>query len=158
MKGIDRREWNMTGEDFKLLEERLDVTLPEYYKSTMLKYQFNDLTGDSVLFDHYGDIICQHEYYCVDFIKSVKDNRKPLIIGNNWVSTFYFIDNKKKDSKVYIANYDPPWDIQIYSESWGEFLEFVKERDIMNEAIINEPIIDESSPKSEKKHFWQFWK
>jgi len=109
----------VTGEELQKIEQKLGLSLPAYYRATMIAYPFSDYEYTS-------------KYFLADNSKTViKNNSKPkaiegisriFFVGGDPQGEQYFVDAAKAESPVYALG-PKTGKHAIKAKTWGEFLD-----------------------------------
>lgn len=125
----------MVSNEFKLVEEELQVTLPDAYKELMTRYPFQDskylLVKENLLNDP-KTLIDLNRHYRENGYKSKSLPEHSYIIGKNGNNSIFFINlNNENQETVYYLDEERQYnsnnlDKYVLSSNFKEFVELTK--------------------------------
>ncbi len=153
----------MTEEDLQRIETELSLTLPVFYKKTMLDYP---LPGGNA--ENFGLCTCPRE-----IIEKNTGNRNKgffgvpwpkhlFVIGFDGCGNYYFIDLHGDDQRIYLADHETVFnpssldDIGEKYENMGAYVKYLEEieAEILEDELHPIKVEEEVS----QRRWWKFWR
>ncbi len=140
----------MNLEDLKKIGNSIGITLPDYYKSTMLNYPFpkDSFADEFMLVNNPGAVIENNDK---SLIEAIDKGVKPFSIGSDGGEELYYVDLNKEKSEVFVY-YLETQKSEIQSKTWNDYLEDIKKT--LKEIEEDEKAMEE---RKKNKNWWQFW-
>jgi hypothetical protein len=139
----------MTESDISKIESTLNVSLPEFYRTSMLSYPFLvDSFAAEFLLQNDPEPILECNQHPGDY----PGISKPFVIGGDGGEELYFIDLAADSSQVFTFDMETGKHI-AKARDWAEYLSQI-------ESDLNEIEEDERAERERKanKKWWEFWK
>jgi hypothetical protein len=138
----------MTEADFRKIESTLNVSLPEFYRTTMLSYPFPvDSFAEEFLLPNDPEPVLEYNQHPCEY----EETGAPFVIGSDGGEEIYFIDLAVDSSQVFTYEMETGKHVEKATD-WTEYLGQI-------ESNLKE-IDDERAEQERKanKKWWEFWK
>ncbi|WP_321281163.1 SMI1/KNR4 family protein [Marinifilum fragile] len=136
----------MTELDIKLIEDKLNIKLPDFYIRTMLDYPF--------AYDSFGAefSLCNSVKHVIDCNGIFEPEDKCFSIGSDGGEFYYFI-KLNGEEKVYVFDLEGSKEhLTVEAETWADYLDIISKQ---HEEILQDEL--ESAERKRNKKWWQFW-
>lgn len=137
----------MNEHDISKIEEALDISLPSFYRKTMLNYPFKE--------DSFGEefLLANNSRYIINInsVEAVRPLNDIFYIGTDGGECQYFIRLGEEGGKVYEYSVESD-EYEEYSTDWRSYLVDIERvhREIEEDELLQQKIKD-------NKKWWQFW-
>jgi len=144
-----RWEIDVTESEISKIEESFNLSLPEFYRSTMLSYPFSaDSFAEEFLLPNNPQSILEYNQHSGEYTGI----EKPFVIGSDGGEEMYFIDLASDSSQVFSFDMEAGKH-NVKAKDWSDYLSQI-------EADLKEIEEDERAKQERKanKKWWEFWK
>ncbi|MHC4118417.1 MAG: SMI1/KNR4 family protein [Planctomycetota bacterium] len=139
----------MTESEINKIEASFNLTLPEFYKSTVLNYPFPpDSFADEFVLLNTPQSILEYNQDRGEY----SDTGEPFVIGSDGGEEIYYLDLASDSSQVFTFDMETGKH-HVKAKDWSDYLSQI-------EADLKEIEQDERAEQERKanKKWWEFWK
>lgn len=140
----------MTQSELEEIEQRLGLSLPAEYRTTMLSYPFTAGSfADECMLPNRPTAVLDLNEARVPLPASVA---RPFFVGSDGGEESYFVDAARLDSPVFVFELETGRH-RIQAASWVAYLQGIRD-------TLVEIAVDEQAERERRltKRWWEFWK
>lgn len=150
----------MTPEDFSRIEKDLSVSLPQSFRDTLMRPEFQSAeAGFSEFSGDTDEIIGLNLEVWEEGFGGVKWPEHYLVIGEDGVGNHYFTDLTKERPAVFLADHEETLRLKrlVTSESYDTYADFIAFIHRLQAAMTATPEAESPEPDATKRPWWRFW-